>query len=69
MLGEMFPGRKSRHDGGEAGDGRQHPPRFDIDLDSGVVRLPNFHPAKSTGDSAGDTAAENAEEPERAPGA
>jgi len=42
MLGEMFPGAKALDEGGEDSDGKLHRPRFDIDLDSGVVRLPGL---------------------------
>ncbi|MGQ4598969.1 hypothetical protein [Nocardia sp. R6R-6] len=40
VIGELFPGNKLAHDGSEDGDGQTHTPRFDIDLDTGVVRLP-----------------------------
>jgi len=39
MLGEMFPGRKLRDESGEDGDGQTVADPWDIDLDSGVVRL------------------------------
>jgi hypothetical protein len=39
MLGELFPGQKLRDEGGEDGDGEQVREPFEIDLDSGVVRL------------------------------
>ena len=42
MLGEMFPGKKLTHDGSEDSDGKLFRPRFDIDLDSGLVRLPGL---------------------------
>lgn len=42
VLGELFPGRKLRDESGEDGDGQEHPPRFEIDLDSGVVRMPTL---------------------------
>jgi hypothetical protein len=42
MLGEMFPGKKLSHDGDEDSDGQRYRPRFDIDLDSGVVRMPGL---------------------------
>jgi hypothetical protein len=42
MLGELFPGPKLRDESGEDGDGKEHPPRFEIDLDSGVVRMPTL---------------------------
>lgn len=38
MLGELFPGRKLQDEGGEDADGQVVDP-WDIDLDSGVVRL------------------------------
>lgn len=40
VIGELFPGKKLTHDGSEDSDGQTHTPRFDIDLDSGVVRVP-----------------------------
>ncbi len=39
MLGEFFPGRKLRDESGEDGDGQPVREPWDIDLDSGVVRL------------------------------
>jgi hypothetical protein len=39
MLGELFPGRKLADEGGEDGEGELVREPFDIDLDSGVVRL------------------------------
>lgn len=39
MLGELFPGRKLRDEAGEDGDGQPVREPWDIDLDSGVVRL------------------------------
>jgi len=42
MLGELFPGKKLSDEGGEDSDGKLHRPRFDIDLDGGVVRLPGL---------------------------
>lgn len=42
MLGEMFPGKKLTDEGGEDSDGELYRPRFDIDLDSRVVRLPRL---------------------------
>jgi len=44
MLGELFPGKKLSDEGGEDSDGKLHRPRFDIDLDSGVVRCPAWPP-------------------------
>lgn len=38
MLANPFDRGKLRHDGGESGDGQQHP-KVEIDLDSGVVRI------------------------------
>jgi hypothetical protein len=46
MLGELFPGKKLGDEGGEDSDGKLHRPRFDIDLDSGVVRMPTLAPRK-----------------------
>jgi hypothetical protein len=40
VLGEMFPGKKLSDSGDEDTEGKIHRPRFDIDLDSGVVRMP-----------------------------
>jgi hypothetical protein len=42
MLGKLFGDGQLRDEGGEDGDGKQHRPRFNIDLDSGVVRMPNL---------------------------
>ncbi|MBF6195825.1 hypothetical protein [Nocardia implantans] len=39
VIGELFPGKKLTHEGSEDSDGQTHTPRFDIDLDTGVVRL------------------------------
>ncbi|WP_169747908.1 hypothetical protein [Pseudonocardia acaciae] len=52
MLGEMFPGQKLRDESGEDGEGEQYrPPRFDIDLDSGVVRMPTLGAPADTKES------------------
>ncbi|MGQ4615464.1 hypothetical protein [Nocardia sp. R7R-8] len=40
VIGELFPGKKLTHAGSEDSDGQTHTPRFDIDLDTGVVRVP-----------------------------
>ncbi|MBF6227229.1 hypothetical protein IU470_19235 [Nocardia abscessus] len=40
VIGELFPGKKLTHEGSEDSDGQPHTPRFDIDLDTGVVRVP-----------------------------
>ncbi|MEU2038865.1 hypothetical protein [Nocardia niwae] len=40
VIGELFPGKKLTHEGSEDSDGQTHTPRFDIDLDTGVVRVP-----------------------------
>ncbi|WP_169333869.1 hypothetical protein [Nocardia pneumoniae] len=40
VIGELFPGKKLTHEGSETGEGQTHTPRFDIDLDTGVVRVP-----------------------------
>lgn len=47
MLGELFPGRKLQDEGGEDGEGQTHRDPWDIDLDSGVVRLRPMRPAVS----------------------
>jgi hypothetical protein len=44
MLGELFPGRKLRDEGGEDGDGQSIGDPWDIDLDGGVVRLRPMKP-------------------------
>lgn len=40
VIGELFPGQKLADEGGEDSDGQTHRPRFDIDLDTGVARVP-----------------------------
>lgn len=47
LLGKLFENGNLRDEGGEDGDGKVHRPRFDIDLDSGVVRMPTL-PGKGT---------------------
>jgi hypothetical protein len=37
--GEMFPGRKLKHEGEKDGVGREHDPGGPLDLDRGVVFL------------------------------
>ncbi|MFC7340934.1 hypothetical protein [Saccharopolyspora griseoalba] len=37
--GEMFPGRKLKHEGDQGGVGREHDPGGPLDLDRGVVFL------------------------------
>ncbi len=39
MIGEMFPGKKLTDESGQTGDGEQHRPRVELDLDAGVIRL------------------------------
>ncbi|WP_167333447.1 hypothetical protein [Nocardia concava] len=39
VIGELFPGKKLEDDGSEAGDGQQHRPRLELDLDAGVIKL------------------------------
>ncbi|WP_280493497.1 hypothetical protein [Nocardia asiatica] len=39
VIGDLFPGKKLTHEGSEDSDGQTHTPRFDIDLDTGVVRV------------------------------
>ncbi|MEU6189510.1 hypothetical protein [Nocardia sp. NPDC047038] len=52
VIGELFPGKKLNHQGSEDSDGQTHTPRFDIDLDTGVVRVPRADrtPAEDHGD-------------------
>lgn len=50
MLGKLFNDQNLRDETGEEGEGKVHCPRFDIDLDSGVVRMPTL-PTKSADDS------------------
>lgn len=38
-LGEMFPGRKLKHEGDQDGAGRGHDPGGPLDLEQGVVYL------------------------------
>ncbi|WP_174189726.1 hypothetical protein [Nocardia barduliensis] len=45
VIGELFPGKKLNHEGSEDSDGQTHTPRFDIDLDTGIVRVPRPHRA------------------------
>ncbi|BDU00264.1 hypothetical protein [Nocardia sputorum] len=52
VIGELFPGKKLTHEGSEDSDGQTHAPRFDIDLDSGVVRVPRTD--HTTADDHGD---------------
>jgi hypothetical protein len=60
MLGKLFDDGKSlRDESDQDGEGKLYRPRFDIDLDSGVVRMPNraAQPAPApddTDDSAAD---------------
>jgi hypothetical protein len=44
VIGELFPGKKLTNEGSEDGDGQAYTPRFDIDLDTGVVRVPRAQP-------------------------
>jgi hypothetical protein len=52
MLGKLFDDGNLRDESGEDGEGKVHRPRFDIDLDGGVVRMPNLAAPKSA-DTAG----------------
>lgn len=50
-LGEMFPGRKLKHEGDQDGSGQGHDPNGPLDLDKGVVFLaPRQQPAKDEPD-------------------
>ncbi|HEY2203473.1 MAG TPA: hypothetical protein VGH99_03200 [Pseudonocardia sp.] len=42
MFGKLFDGARPTDEGGEDSDGKVHRPRFDIDLDGGVVRMPTL---------------------------
>ena len=44
-MGELF-GRELEDEGNEDSNGEKHRPRFDLDLDSGKVRLPGARPAE-----------------------
>lgn len=44
VIGELFPGKKLTHEGSEDSDGQAYTPRFDIDLDTGVARVPRAQP-------------------------
>lgn len=70
MLGKLFDDGQLRDEGGEDGEGKVFRPRFDIDLDSGMVRLPNLGAAKpATAPPAGAPAAgAPAAEPDDEPG-
>ncbi|MGW4091314.1 hypothetical protein [Nocardia sp. NPDC004750] len=52
VIGELFPGKKLNHEGSEDSDGQTHTRRFDIDLDTGVVRVPRAD--RTTADDHGD---------------
>lgn len=43
-MGELFPGKKLTDEGSEDSAGQSHRPRFDIDLDTGVARVPRADP-------------------------
>ncbi|MEU6130121.1 hypothetical protein ABZ805_13210 [Saccharopolyspora sp. NPDC047091] len=45
--GELFPGRKLRHEGDQGAPGREHDPGGPLDLDRGVVFL--APPKRDTG--------------------
>lgn len=44
-IGEMFPGRKLKHEGDQDGVSRDHDPGGPLDLDRGVVFLAPRDPA------------------------
>jgi hypothetical protein len=44
VMGELFPGKKLTDEGSEDSAGQSHRPRFDIDLDTGVARVPRADP-------------------------
>jgi len=46
-FGELFPGRKLKHEGDDGAPGREHDPGGPLDLDRGVVYLaPPQQPAQ-----------------------
>ncbi|MBA8825231.1 hypothetical protein FHX42_002582 [Saccharopolyspora lacisalsi] len=52
--GELFPGRKLKHEGDQGSPGREHDPGGPLDLDRGVVFL--SAPAKAERESPGEDA-------------
>ncbi|WP_156935430.1 hypothetical protein [Pseudonocardia spinosispora] len=54
MLGKLFNDQNLRDESGEEGEGKLYRPRFDIDLDSGVVRMPTL-PSKAADDTTDET--------------
>jgi hypothetical protein len=56
--GELFPGRKLKHQGDQGSAGRQHDPGGPLDLESGVVYL-------APPQASAEAAAEDSERPER----
>jgi hypothetical protein len=71
MLGKLFDDGSLRDEGGEDGEGKVYRPRFDIDLDSGMVRLPNLGAARPAGGApsgAAPAAGAPAPEPDDEPG-
>jgi hypothetical protein len=51
-MGELFPGKKLTDEGSEDSAGQKHRPRFDIDLDTGVARLPRMDPPRAADEAA-----------------
>lgn len=51
--GELFPGRKLKHQGDQGTAGRQHDPGGPLDLESGVVYLAPPEPEAGSEDSHG----------------
>ncbi|MET7767845.1 hypothetical protein [Nocardia sp. NPDC005366] len=39
VFGELFPGKKLTDESSQSGDGEQHRPRVELDLDAGVIRV------------------------------
>lgn len=62
--GELFPGRKLKHEGDQGASGREHDPGGPLDLDRGVVFL--APPQRDEQDTAGEDSEEAAEGPDDA---
>lgn len=56
LLGKLFDNGGLRDESGEDGDGKVVRPRFDIDLDSGVVRMPTLPGKRPAADQDADPA-------------
>ncbi|HZZ47318.1 MAG TPA: hypothetical protein VFE65_10585 [Pseudonocardia sp.] len=54
LLGKLFENGNLRDESGEDGEGKLYRPRFDIDLDGGVVRMPTLPGKGSAADEEAD---------------